>query len=143
MSIKLTPYLVFDGNAREALAFYEEALQGRITGIMKFKDMPENPDHPLPDEMKDRIMHAQLKAGEADIMFSDSYPGMSLKQGENVQLAILPDDEETAQHIFDALAAEGETIMPLQKTDWSPVYGQVKDKFGITFQINVDEEPSS
>ncbi|AOV07526.1 VOC family protein [Sporosarcina ureilytica] len=140
MSISLNPYLIFDGNTKEAVHFYEKALGGKVMGIMTFGDMPADPNYPLLEEMKDRVMHAHLKVGDVDLMFSDTHPGMPFQQGNMIQLAIHPKEEARAREIFDALADGGEAIMPLQKTDWSPLYGQVKDKFGVTFQVNVPEE---
>lgn len=137
MSLRIHPYLNFDGNAKEAVYFYEKALGGEVTGIMTFGDMPEDPDHPMTEEVKNRVMHAQLKIGESLLMFSDTIPGMPIQHGDTVQIAILPDEEERARAIFTALEDGGEVILPLQKTDWSPSYGIVKDKFGIRFQISV------
>lgn len=140
MSISLNPYLNFDGTAKEAVYFYEKALGGQVLGIMMFGDMPENPDHPLTDEMKNRVMHAHLKVGDSDLMFSDTFPGMPFQPGDTVQIAIHPADESRAREIFAALEDGGQVVMPLQKTDWSPLYGIVKDKFGVTFQVNVPME---
>ncbi|MNB98440.1 hypothetical protein D3C75_456900 [compost metagenome] len=138
MSIGLNPYFVFNGNTREALHFYEKALRGSVVGIMTFGDLPENPDHPLTEEMKSLIMHAQLKVGNADLMFSDTFPGTEHQaDGDTVQIAVHPSEEAEGQEIFAALADGGQVVMPLQKTDWSPLYGIVKDKFGVTFQVNV------
>jgi PhnB protein len=144
MSIHLNPYLIFDGNAREAVHFYEKALGGKVIGIMTFGDMPADPNHPLTDDMKDRVMHALLKVGDADLMFSDTFPGMPYQPGDTVQIAIHPQDQARAREIFAVLEDGGQVVMPLQKTDWSPLYGIVKDKFGVTFQVNVPgEQPQS
>ena len=141
MSIRLNPYLVFDGNTREAVQFYEKALGGTVLGIMSFGDMPENPEHPLTDEMKGLVMHAHLRVGDSDIMFSDNFPGMPYQPaGDTVTIAIHPSEEARAREIFSALEDGGQAVMPLQKTEWSPLYGIVKDKFGVTFQVNVPGE---
>ncbi|RKD25782.1 hypothetical protein BEP19_02245 [Ammoniphilus oxalaticus] len=138
MSLKMNPYLIFDGRAREAIQFYEKALGGQVLGIMTFGDMPGDPNHPLTEDMKKRVMHGQLKVGEADLMFSDTFEGMPYQPGNTIQIAIHPKEETEAREIFAALGDDGgQVIMPLQKTDWSPLYGQVKDKFGVTFQVNV------
>lgn len=81
LSISLNPYLFFDGNTREAVHFYEKALGGKVMGIMTYGDMPADPNHPLADDMKDRVMHAHLKVGDADLMFSDTYAGMPYQPG--------------------------------------------------------------
>ncbi|MGG6313068.1 VOC family protein [Paenibacillus macerans] len=140
MSISLNPYLNFDGNTKEAVYFYEKVLGGKVIGIMTFGDMPEDPNHPLTDDMKDRVMHAHLKVGDADLMFSDTFPGMPYQPGDTVQIAIHPSEEANAREIFAALEDGGQVVMPLQMTDWSPLYGIVKDKFGVTFQVNVPGE---
>ena len=140
MSITLNPYLVFDGNAKEAVYFYEKSLGGQILGLMTFGDMPSDPNHPATDDMKNRVMHALLKVGDSQIMFSDTFPGMPYQRGDAVQIAIHPQDESRAKEIFAALEDGGQAVMPLQKTDWSPLYGIVKDKFGVTFQVNVPGE---
>ncbi|MFG6147399.1 VOC family protein [Halobacillus sp. B23F22_1] len=142
MSMSLNPYLIFDGNTREAVHFYEKTLDGKVVGIMTFGDMPSDPDHPLPEEMKDRVMHAHLKVGDSDLMFSDTFEGMPHQPGDTIQLAIHPEGEERAREIFGALENGGQIVMPLQQTDWSPLYGIVKDKFGVTFQVNVPEDQS-
>jgi PhnB protein len=140
MSIRLNPYLNFDGTAKEAVYFYEKALGGKVVNIMTFGDMPADPNHPLPDGMNDRVMHALLQVGDTELMFSDTFPGMPHQPGDTVQIAIHPSEESRAREIFAALEDGGQVIMPLQKTDWSPLYGIVKDKFGVTFQVNVPGE---
>lgn len=140
MSISLNPYLCFDGNTKEAVHFYEKALGGKVMVIMTFGDMPADPNHPMTDDMKDRVMHAHLKVGDADLMFSDTFPGMPYQPGDTVQIAIHPREEARAREIFTALEDGGQVVMSLQKTDWSPLYGIVKDKFGVTFQVNVPGE---
>lgn len=135
MSLRLTPYVVLDGETREAIAFYEKALDAKVVFVQTFADMPANPDFPLPDEAKDRVAHASLKVGDSDLMFSDSFPGQSIPKGDQVTICIVSDDVEKSKRIFDALQDGGQVHMPLQETHFSPAYGNVKDKFGITFQI--------
>lgn len=141
MSIRLNPYFVFNGNTKDAVYFYEQALQGRVVTFTTFGDLPEDPDHPLTDEMKGLVMHAHLKVGNTDFMFTDNFPGTPHQAGgDTVQIAIHPTEETSAREIFAALEDGGEVVLPLQKTDWSPLYGIVKDKFGVTFQVNVSGE---
>ncbi|WP_132011300.1 VOC family protein [Mesobacillus foraminis] len=140
MSISLNPYLFFDGNAREAVHFYEKVLGGKVMGIMTYGDMPADPNHPLTDNMKNRIMHAHLKVGDADLMFSDTFAGMHYQPGNSIQIAIHPKEEARAREIFAALEDGGQVVIPLHKTDFSPLYGMVKDKFGVNFNVSVPVE---
>lgn len=135
MTLRLTPYLMMDGNAKEAIEYYQKALDAQVLFLQTFGEMPENPEFPLPDEAKNRVSHAMLKVGESDLMFSDTFPGQPHQAGSQVTLCISTKDAEKSKQIFDALADGGQVAMPLQETFFSPLYGIVTDKFGVTFQI--------
>lgn len=137
MTLRINPYLVMNGNAQEAVAFYQKALGAELVGIMRFGDMPD-PDGHIPEEAKERIMHAQLRVGDSDLMFSDTFPGQPHQSGNQVTIAIHTSSPAESERIFEALAEGGEVEMPLQKTHWSPAYGILRDKFGVSFQINTD-----
>ena len=89
---------------KEAIAFYEKALDAQVLFAQSFGDMPENPEFPLPDEAKDRIAHALLKVGETDLMFSDTFPGQPLNEGNTVSICVMTDSAEQSRKIFNALA---------------------------------------
>lgn len=138
MAVRMNPYLVMDGNAKEAIAFYETALGAKIVTVQTFGEMPADPNNPLPDGVKDRILHALLNVGETDLMFSDTFPGMAYQTGNHVNIAIMTNDVARSKQIFAALAEGGQVKMPLQETFWSPAYGQVTDKFGVPWMITTD-----
>ncbi|WHY87290.1 VOC family protein [Neobacillus novalis] len=135
MTVRLIPYLVMDGNAKEAIHFYKEALNAEVLFHQSFGEMPENPEFPIPAEAKDRVSHATIKVGETELMFSDTFPGQPHQSGSQVSICITTDDAAMAHKFFDALKDGGQVGMPLQETFFSPAYGNVTDKFGITFQI--------
>ncbi|MDR6999964.1 VOC family protein [Neobacillus niacini] len=135
MTVRLIPYLVMDGNAKEAIQFYQKALDAQVLFSQSFGEMPENPDFPLPADAKDRISHATIKVGETELMFSDTFPGQPHQSGSQVTICISTDDAEQARKFFDALSDNGQVTMPLQETFFSPAYGNVIDKFGVHFQI--------
>jgi PhnB protein len=135
MTLRLIPYLVMDGNAKEAIQFYEKALDGKVLNIQTFGEMPENPEFPLPADAKERVAHATLKVGETELMFSDTFPGQPHQKGNQVTICITSNDREKSKKIFEALQQGGQVNMPLQETHFSPAYGVVTDKFGVTFQI--------
>ncbi|WP_068496606.1 VOC family protein [Paenibacillus kribbensis] len=135
MSKRLIPYITMDGNAKEAIEFYEKALDAQQLFVQTFGEMPENPDFPIPAEVKGRIGHATLKVGETELMFSDTFPGSPFSSGNQVSICITTDSVEQAGKMFDALQQGGQVGMPLQETHFSPAYGNVTDKFGVTFQI--------
>jgi PhnB protein len=135
MTLRLTPYLMMNGNAKEAIKFYEKALDAKLLFYQTIGEMPENPEHPLPEEAKELVSHAMIKVGETDLMFSDTFPGQNTQSGDQVTICITSDDIEKSKQIFESLKQEGQVKMPLQETFFSPAYGIVTDKFGVTFQI--------
>lgn len=139
MTLQLIPYLVMDGNAREAIQFYKKVFNAEVLGIISFGDMPANPNFPIPEESKDRISHATIKVSESLLMFSDTFPGQPYQIGNQVTICISLNDVEKAKQIFESLQEGGQVGMPLQKTDFSPSYGVVTDKFGVTFQIYTED----
>jgi PhnB protein len=135
MTLRLTPYLVMEGNAKEAIAFYEQALDAKVLFQQSFGEMPSDPQNPMPEEIKDRITHAMVKIGESDLMFSDTFPGAPVQSGNQVTICITTDNADKSKQIFDALKTGGQVVMELQETFFSPAYSQVTDKFGVNFQI--------
>ncbi|AOH55064.1 hypothetical protein ABE28_011955 [Peribacillus muralis] len=135
MNMRLSPYLMMNGNAKEAIEFYEKALDAKILFTQTFGEMPENPEFPLPEEAKELVSHAMVKVGETDLMFSDTFPGQMSQTGDQVTICLSTDDIEKSTKIFEALSEKGQVKMPLQEAFFSPAYGIVTDKFGITFQI--------
>jgi PhnB protein len=132
MKGQLTPYLSFDGTARQALEFYKEVLGAEITGVQTFGEA----DYPTPPEAEDRIMHAKLTKGDISLMFSDTFPGQSVVVGNNITLTLEPESEEEIQHLYDALGKGGKPLMELEDTFWGAKYGRVQDSFGIIWELN-------
>lgn len=135
MSLQLIPYIVLDGKSRDAIQFYEKVFGAEVLGIISFGEMPVNPDFPLSEEAKDRVSHATIKVQDSMLMFSDTFQGQPHQIGNQVTICISLNDVDQAHTLFEALQEGGQVGMPLQKTDFSPAYGIVTDKFGITFQI--------
>ncbi|WP_100488192.1 VOC family protein [Sporolactobacillus pectinivorans] len=135
MALSLAPYLMMNGTAEEAIKFYEQALDAKVAFKQSFGEMPADPNFPLPEEAKDLVSHAMVKIGDSDLMFSDNFPGQSSKTGDQVTICITSDNKDKSTKMFEALSEGGAVKMPLQDTFFSPAYGIVTDKFGITFQI--------
>ena len=146
--MQLTPYLNFDGNCAEAMAFYAQLFGGQIAHQFTFGEMPPNAGMPpLPEAAKQRLMHAQLQIGTQTLMASDTLPAMpgataescaggySKPQGMWISIGLESDTE--GRRVFDALAQGGQVAMPFQATFWSPGFGMVTDRFGTPWMVNV------
>ncbi|PAD22472.1 VOC family protein [Terribacillus saccharophilus] len=136
----INSYIVTNGNGQEAVKLYEDALGAQVLHVQTFGDMPVDPNHPVPAEAKDLVLHAHLKVGDYDLMLSDTFPGQALELGDQVGIAVITSTPEETKDVFEKLSVGGQVIMELQQTFWSTLYGQVKDKFGVTWQINTQSE---
>lgn len=135
MSDWLIPYITFNGNCAEAVNFYQVALGGEAQ-ILRYGDAPANPDFPVSEEIKNLVLHAELRKDGHIIRFSDSFPGAPFTQGNAISFALeLPTEEETRK-AFAALSQGGKVEMDLQKTFFSPLYAKFTDKFGVVWQLN-------
>ncbi|WP_439624762.1 VOC family protein [Gemmata sp.] len=129
------PYLNFNGRCEEALTFYREALGAEVTALMRFGESPE-PCPGMPAGTENKVMHSALKIGESTVMASDcECRGAPNFQG--VSLALSPATTAAAEKAFAALAAGGQVHMPLGPTFWSPCFGVVADKFGVSWMVSV------
>lgn len=128
------PYLFFEGRCEEALAFYRQALGAEVTVLMRYK---ESPDPGMsPPGAEEKVMHANLRIGETTLMASDGLcKGQPAFQGFSLSLAVA--DEAEARRLFTALSEGGVVQMPLAKTFWSPCFGMVVDRFGVSWMVTV------
>ncbi len=140
MITTIYPYLILNGNGQEAIKFYEQALDATVVAVKTFGDMHHNSDAPLPEIAKNRVLNAQLKVGNTDLMISDTFPGTENEHhiGTHISIALIVDNVEKSKEVFAKLSEGGEEIMPLQETFWSPSYGQITDKFGVNWQITTE-----
>ncbi|MDR6549581.1 VOC family protein [Paenibacillus qinlingensis] len=140
--MSINAYLNFPGNTREVVNFYADAFNLPSPKMITFGDMPQNPDYPLPEEAKNGVMHTRLDINGSPLMFSDTFPGMPYVVGNNISLSYVSPNEEELTNVFHKLKVGGKVVMELQATDWSKLYGQIEDKFGILWQFNLDSGES-
>ena len=144
--MQVQPYLYFDGRCEEALAFYQKALGAKVDAMMRFSDAP--PDAPQPAEgcggammSPDKVMHAAFRIGDSLLMASD---GMAQGKPEfkGISLTLALKDEAEVKRLFAALSDGGQVQMPLTPTFFSPSFGMVADRFGVSWMLLVaTEEP--
>ena len=131
------PYLFFDGRCEEAIEFYRTALGAEVTRMLRFKDSPEPPEPGMvPPGAENKIMHASFRIGDTAVMASD---GRCLGQAsfKGFSLSLIVSDEAEARRLYSALSDGGQVQMPLGKTFFSPAFGMVADRFGVSWMVLV------
>jgi PhnB protein len=137
----IEPYLFFGGRCEEALDFYRTALGAQVDILLRHKDSPElPPPGMLPSGFENKIMHTTFRIGATTLMASDGcQEGVSFS-GFSLSLSVPTETE--ADRVFAALADGGQVQMPLTKTFWSPCFGMLTDRFGVSWMITVTTNPS-
>ena len=138
----IQPYLFFNGRAEEALNFYTKAVGAEITTLIRFKDSPEgSPADMVPKSWSDKVMHANVRIGETQVMASDGCSQEPLGfHGFSLSLAVSTVAE--VDRCFTALADGGKVDMPPSKMFWSPRFGLLTDRFGVAWMIGVFDAKS-
>ncbi|MFN2500667.1 MAG: VOC family protein [Pyrinomonadaceae bacterium] len=126
------PYLSFNGNCKEAIDFYKDALDGEILFTQSYGESPMKDMGPA-----DYVMHCTLQVGENHIMACDS--PQPATAGNNVSLAVGVDDVEMADRMFEKMADGGSVTMPMQETFWAARFGMLVDKYGINWMFNCEK----
>ncbi|RBW71354.1 VOC family protein [Bacillus taeanensis] len=132
MKNQATPYLTFNGNAKEALEFYKEVFKGEVLVVQTFGEA----DYPTPPEADELIMHAQFKKDDLFFMVSDAFLNQSVAVGNNISLALEMESEEEIQQLYDGLKEKGTILMELQDTFWGARFAKVKDFYGVIWDLN-------
>jgi PhnB protein len=135
--MQVQPYLFFEGRTEEALNFYKNKLGAEVTMLMRFNEAPQPPkDGQLPPGMEDKVMHASFRLGDTTLMASDGPTG-GQQRFQNFALSISARNEAEAEKMFDGLADGGKVKQPLTKTFFSPRFGMVDDRFGVSWMVIV------
>ncbi|WP_020497601.1 VOC family protein [Sciscionella marina] len=136
MGSRLNPCIAFDGNARQAMEFYQEVLGGKLElGTYGDFSSPEAPDGDT-----GKIMHSVLRTPDGyTVMAWDVPERVPLRPGNNVALFLEGEDTKLRDH-FEKLSAGGTVTLPLEKQSWGDEAGSLVDKFGISWMVNISQQ---
>eukprot|EP00873_Tetraselmis_striata_P032744 jgi/Tetstr1/453008/TSEL_040044.t1 len=132
--MKITPYLNFAGDCRDAMTFYQSVLGGELE-MTAHKDTP-SAEH-VPAEMQNQIMHAALNWSDGRLFASDA-PMAQANSFSGVYLSLHPETVEDADRMFAALKDGGTVEMELEETFWAKRFGMLYDRWGVKWMFNVD-----
>ena len=153
MTITTTTHLNFRGTARAALEFYQSVFGGDLS-LTRYRDAGMPADAPGAEN----IVFGQLVSGSGFRVMAYDIPGASAgatdaagaadaagtRRENGVTLTDQPfflsvrgDTLDEAQRYWAALAAGAIVIEPLAASAWSPGFGMLTDRFGVTWVIDV------
>ena len=134
MATRLNPYISFGDTAREAMTFYHQVLGGNL-------ELHTFGEYGGADEsFSDLIMHGMLETDDGlTVMGADTPPGMETRSGNNITISLSGDDGDTLRRWFQGLAEGGSVTVPLEKQVWGDEFGQLTDRFGINWMVNISD----
>ncbi|MEU8413527.1 VOC family protein [Amycolatopsis japonica] len=137
MESRLNPYIRFNGNARQAMEFYQEVFGGKLEiGTIADFGAPDSPT-------ADKVMHAQLDTAAGHTLMACDVDGqvedMPHSPGNNVAVYLGGDAE--LRGYFEKLSVGGTVTMPLEKQLWGDEAGALVDEFGISWMFNITLQP--
>ena len=138
---KVNPYLSFKGTCEEAFNFYKSVFGNEFLYLGRFREMPENPDYPIQESDKDKIMHISLPINNETVLYGCDTTQVNDKStvpDNNISLSIETDSMDEATRIFNGLSDGGIVTMPLDKTFWNAYFGMFTDKYGINWMVNYE-----
>lgn len=130
--MKLFMHLNFGGNCEEAFRYYERALRGKVTMMLRVSDLP--PDAPRSLGSSSAVIHARLAVAGVELIGNDVPPD-HFKPARSAYLYLKADSAEHAEAFYAALADGGDVSMTLQETFFATRFAQLRDRFGILWTI--------
>ena len=138
---KLIPHIAFNGNTEEAFTFYKSVFGGEFTKIIRFKDLPENPDFPIPEEEGEKFMNLALSIDGDTVLTGNDVPSIlgTVNEKENrSKITVSTANKDEAQKFFSGLSVGGEIEVPFELSPDGPGFGMFRDKYGIEWMINFE-----
>ncbi len=131
---KITPFLWYDNNAEEAVNFYKSLFDNSsIIDITRYNELSAVASGQKPET----AMTIAFKLEGQN--FTALSGGPHFKLNQSISFFVYCESEAKIDMIYKKLSEGGFVMMPLDKYDWSPKYAWVIDKFGLSWQLDVEK----
>lgn len=135
MSINTTPHLNFRGDARAALEFYQSVFGGSLA-VVTYAD-----GHNVADPAEaDQVMWGQVASDEGFRVMAYDVPAHTAYEPGVIPLfvSVRSADAEEISRYWKRLVEGSTVVVPLAEAAWAPLYGMVRDRFGVTWVLDVE-----
>ncbi len=137
----IIPYILFHGECREALDFYQEVFGCSLKMAQPYGDYVPEGLTDLPPDLDQWILHAELEICENTVWFADEAAAPAVR-GDNIRLTVTVPDQKEAQELFDRFGEDKRIVLPPTKTFYSTFHAEIFDRFKIGWNIVADEMPT-
>jgi predicted 3-demethylubiquinone-9 3-methyltransferase (glyoxalase superfamily) len=127
---KITTFLMFEGNAAQAMSFYVSLFDdAEVVSVSRY-----GADGP---GAEGTVQHATFKLAGVPLMCIDSPAKHEFGFTPAISLYVQCADEAEIDRLYAALGEGGTELMPLGEYGFSPKFGWVNDRFGVSWQLNL------
>jgi len=128
--LRLTPFLLFEGNCAEAMQFYQSCFGGDLT-LTRLGDTPMKAQFPA--EQHQKITNAILSSGAIELTATDwLHPTRRLLQGNTTALYVTGNGYDELATIFEKLRVDGDATLLVELREMPfGIYGRLTDRFGV------------
>ena len=129
VATKIRPFLMFEGQAEEAMNFYVSLFPGsEITELVRYAPGQAGP--------AGSIMKAAFTVGGQSIMCSDSFVHHDFTFTPSISFFVTCESEAEIRQLSSALGESGMEFMPLGEYGFSRLFAWVRDRFGVSWQLS-------
>ena len=122
---KITPFLMFNGNAEEAMNFYTSIFNNaEIESIFR--------------QENGTVMNATFTLNGQTFMAIDNSNGNDIPFTSTISLFVTCETEQEIDTVFKKLAEDGKILMDLAPTPFSVKFAWIEDQYGISWQLNLE-----
>lgn len=136
----VTPYLVFNGNCKDVLDFYQKVFESDTGAPMLYGEYVPDGIEAQPSDLSTWVLHAEMKICGTTFGFADEIGGS--QKGNIVRLTASVPTHTEAQKIFYGLKENAEITLPPTETFYSTFHAALTDKFGVAWNIVAEEAPN-
>jgi len=129
--MKALPFLMFQGDAKPALALYREAFADFEQLLLQ-----EHPEGPQAGQ----VAMARIRLGGQEIMLYDSPPVHDFTFTPASSIFVTCDDEGQLRRLAEVLGEGGAVLMPIDNHGFSALFTWIADRFGVSWQLNLEQE---
>ncbi|MBW8754265.1 MAG: VOC family protein [Sphingomonadales bacterium] len=126
--MKAVPFLMFQGDAKAALALWREAFPE-----LELLDMQEHPGGPQAGQ----VAAARMRLGGSEWRLYDSPPVHAFSFTPSTSIFVDCDDEAHLRRLADTLGEGGSVMMPIDDYGFSTLFTWIADRFGVSWQLNL------
>jgi predicted 3-demethylubiquinone-9 3-methyltransferase (glyoxalase superfamily) len=124
------PFLMFSGQAEEAMNFYISLFPGaKILDIVHY-----GPGGPGPDGS---VKKARFSIGDQVVLCTDTFVRHAFTFTPSFSFWVDCQSDQEIVRLHDALITGGSALMPLGAYGFSQKFAWIADRFGVSWQLNL------